>query len=250
VSYRIGEVANLSNVSVRTLRHYDDIGLLTPSVRSDAGYRLYSPADVERLKQILFFKTLGFSLQDIGKAMNDPDFDFHQALIEQRERVLKQHNDIQSVLGLINHLLTECDEDTTVTKPTPSFSMFKDFDPSLYEEEAEQNWGDTDAYKESTRRTQQYTDADWRAIKTENDTILTRFADLLKAGTKPSEDAAIAAVEAYRVHIDRWYYPCSKVMHAQLGQMYVSDARFKANFDKVCLGLAEFIAAATTENAR
>ena len=246
--YQIGAVAELSRVSIRTLRHYDAIGLLCPTLRSDAGYRLYTDADLERLRQILFFKTLGFSLKAIAEALSDPDFDFQQAMIDQRKRLLQQQTQVEQVLNLIDTLLNEQQTRQPMSKATPSFTAFKDFDPAIYEEEAQQRWGESEAYRESQRRTQQYTTEDWKMIKSENDRILETLAQLLLAGNPADSKETLAAVEAYRLHIDRWYYPCPKTMHAQLGQMYVGDSRFKDNFDKITPGLAQYIADATKAN--
>jgi DNA-binding transcriptional MerR regulator len=243
--YRVGEVSKLSRVSTRALHHYDKIGLLTPSMRTDAGYRLYSDQDLQRLQQILFFKTLSFSLEDIAKALNDPAFDFHQALIEQRQAVRQQNEHLHKVLTLIDNTLDEIQEANTMST---NFAHFSDFDPAIYEEEVQQRWRDTDAYRESSRRTKQYSEADWHRIKQENEDILSTLATLCEQEIDPATPDAIAAVESYRQHIDRWYYPCSRTMHAKLGEMYVSDERFRANFEKIQAGLAEFICAAASAN--
>jgi len=248
MSFRIGEVANLSRISVRTLRHYDDIGLLTPSLRSDSGYRLYTEGDLYKLRQILLFKTLGFGLDTIAEALNDTTFDFQRALLEQRHTLTNRREQLSQQLALIENLLQEPSEAKPMTN-TPSFSIFENFEPSIYVEEVEAKWGDSEAYKESKRRTQPYRDVEWQKIKTENDVLLAQLADLQKQGLAPTDPAVLKAIDEYRLHIDRWYYPCSKTMHAQLGQLYLNDLRFKANFDKIQMGLAEFIQAACAANA-
>lgn len=249
--YQIGEVAKLSGVSVRTLHHYDAISLLTPSMRTDAGYRLYIDSDIQRLRQILFFKALDFNLEAIASILDDPAFDFHTALIEQRKRIRRQSERVEKVLTLIDNLLAEHQEASPMTTTTSSlFNVFNDFDPALYEEEVQQRWGDTDAYRESTRRAKHYSEADWQKIKAEGNEIISRLAELLAQGFSPQDEQSVGAVESYRLHIGRWFYPCSREMHAQLGKMYVSDNRFTTNFDKVRSGLAQFICDATAANAK
>ncbi len=113
-----------------------------------------------------------------------------------------------------------------------------------YAEEARERWGETDAFKESARRTQHYTKADWDVIRGEADRIYERFAELMRA---PTKGGLRAVIEAHRTHLDRWFYPCSPEMHARVAALYVGDPRFAANFDKIAPGLAQFIHAAMTD---
>ena len=119
--------------------------------------------------------------------------------------------------------------------------LFDGFNPEDYEDEARERWGDTDAYKESARRTKQYGRAEWEAIKRESDEINTRLRDLMLQGAAPSDPDVQAAVKDHRLHIARWYYPCSREMHHGLGEMYVADPRFTENLDKVAPGFARFL---------
>jgi len=187
-------------------------------------------------------------LDTIAEALNDTTFDFQRALLEQRHTLTNRREQLSQQLALIENLLQEPSETKPMTN-TPSFSIFENFEPSIYEEEVEAKWGDSEAYKESKRRTQQYRDEEWQKIKTENDVLLAQLADFQKQGLAPTDPAVLKAIDEYRLHIDRCYYPCSKTMHAQLGQLYVNDLRFKANFDKIQMGLAEFIQAACAANA-
>jgi hypothetical protein len=118
--------------------------------------------------------------------------------------------------------------------------MFEGFDE--YADEARERWGHTEAYQESMRRTKRYTKEDWARIKAEGESIESRLAELLEKGV-PAE-SAVALAEEHRLHIDRWFYPCSKEHHLALGEMYVADARFRAHYDKRREGLAEYLAAA------
>lgn len=127
--------------------------------------------------------------------------------------------------------------------------MFDGFDPGGHEAEAEQRWGDSEAFQESKRRTARYTRSDWQEIKTEAAAIFERLAALMTAGTPPDSPEAMAAAESHRLHIDRWFYPCPHALHRGLGQLYVDDPRFTANIDKTSPGLAAYAAEAFAANA-
>jgi len=118
-----------------------------------------------------------------------------------------------------------------------------------WDAEARERWGDTDAYKESARRTKKYTEEHWARIKAESEGIEAGFADAMASGDAPDGERARHLAEQARLHIDRWFYPCSHRMHAGLAEMYVADARFRAHYDDRAPGLAEYVAAAIHANA-
>lgn len=120
---------------------------------------------------------------------------------------------------------------------------------SPYAQEAEQRWGKTDAYKESARRAKNYTAADWERFKQESEANTLKLAELMKAGMPADSPETLAAVEAARLLICNWFYDCPRQMHANLGQMYISDARFTETYDKVAVGLAQYVCDATAANA-
>lgn len=118
-----------------------------------------------------------------------------------------------------------------------------------YEEEAKARWGHTDSYKESARRTKNYTPEDWTRIKAENEQIEADFATALRAGFAPDSEQALALAERARLHVDRWYYPCTPAQHAMVAEMYTADGRFKEHYEKRAAGLAAFVSAAIRANA-
>ncbi|MCG6988868.1 MAG: TipAS antibiotic-recognition domain-containing protein [Gemmatimonadetes bacterium] len=123
------------------------------------------------------------------------------------------------------------------------------FDPGLYEEEAGRRWGHTDAYKESARRAKGYSKDDWARIKGESEDIEARMAALMRAGIPADGEEATAVAEEARLHIHRWFYPCSHGMHAGLAEMYTADPRFRAHYDERVEGLADYVAQAIRANA-
>ena len=248
MAYRIGEVARLAHVSVRTLHHYDHVGLLEPSARSDGGYRLYTSPDLERLQQILFYRELGFALEDIKELMADPAYDRKEALQFQRELLAERALRLDAMLALIDRTLSYLDGGTAMTKEE-MFEVFGDFDPSEYEDEVKERWGHTDAYKESARRTKQYTKADWQRFKEESEAITGAIVALLREGVPADDPRTMDAVERHRLQIDRWFYPCSREMHVGLAEMYVADPRFTATYEKIHPGLAQYVHDAILANA-
>jgi DNA-binding transcriptional MerR regulator len=244
----VGAVARLAGVTVRTLHHYDEIGLVVPERRPGSGYRMYQRPEVERLQEVLFFRELGFGLDEIKEIVAQPNYD-RQVTLERQKELLETR---------ANHILTMVDAVTTAAESQKrGFNMsteemlevFGHFDPTEYQQEAEERWGDTDAYRQSVARTARYTKQDWQTLNQQADVINQRLLALMAAGTAPESAAAIDIAEAHRAHITKWFYDCSKAVHVGLGEMYVADPRFKKNIDKAGEGLAEYLAAAIAANA-
>ena len=126
-------------------------------------------------------------------------------------------------------------------QPDDVTSMFEGFDHAQYEAEAKEMWGESEAWKESARRTKGYGKAEWEQIRRDWDAIYARLAELMREGAAPDDPRCKGMVEAHRAHIDRWFYPCSPEMHAAVAEMYVSDSRFTANLEKVAPGFAQFL---------
>jgi hypothetical protein len=123
------------------------------------------------------------------------------------------------------------------------------FDPADHDDEARERWGDTDAYRESARRTKDYDAEQWRTIKAEAAEVATRLAELLAAGELATGAAAMDAAEAHRAHVTRWFYDCTPEIHRGLGAMYVAEPRFTSYWDDREDGLAEFARDAFAANA-
>jgi DNA-binding transcriptional MerR regulator len=248
MSLTVSQVAKLAGVSVRTLHHYDEIGLLRPSGRSEAGYRLYEQQDLQRLQQVLFFKELGFPLEEITRVVRDPAFDIRAALRMQRQLLTERATRVHALIQAVDAAL-ESIERGTVMKKEEMFEVFGDFDPTKYEAEARERWGNTQAYKESAKRTSRYAKKDWEKIKAEGDRIQKELAAQLEAGRAPTDAEVMALAEQHRGYIERWFYPCSPEMHRGLGELYVSDSRFTENIDRVRPGLAQFMRDAFRANS-
>jgi hypothetical protein len=138
---------------------------------------------------------------------------------------------------------------TTSLTPEERRELFGDHDPEQYAEEVEQRWGGTDAYRQSQERTSGNTKRDWEEIKAEAEAISTRFGELFASGAAADSAAAMDLAEEHRQHITRRFYDCSPEIHRGLGDMYVNDPRFAANYESIAPGLATFIRDAIHANA-
>lgn len=242
--YTVKRAAQIGKVTVRTLHHYHERGLLVPAARSESGYRLYSDDDLSRLHRIRLYQALGFSLEETARLLDDDGVDEADALKAQRRVLAQQIEKKEATLRALDRALRVLEGEQEMAA-----SMFDDFDPEAHAAEAEQRWGETDAYKESMRRTKRYTDADWAEIKAEADGIMREFVELMEQDADSDGEAAVDVAERYRLHLSQRFYEMSKAMHATVAQGYVDDARFTANFDKHKEGLAAFVTAAVQANA-
>jgi MerR family transcriptional regulator, thiopeptide resistance regulator len=248
MSYSVSQIARLAGVSVRTLHHYDQIGLLSPADRSGAGYRRYRDDDLRRLQQILFYRELGFALSDITELVSEPGAEPAEHLRRQRELLAAR---LERTRRLIQAVETAMEAEKMGISLTPQerLEVFGSHDPDQYADEAEARWGETEAYRESRHRTRSYTKQDWLTIKIESDQIVSAFAAAKAAGQAPGSAAAMDAAEQHRQHISRWFYDCPAGMHRGLAEMYVADERFAASYEPIAPGLAAYIRDAIVANA-
>lgn len=237
-------VAKLSGVTPRALHYYDEIGLLSPA-RGKADYRIYSAADLLRLQQILVYRELGLPLQRIKALMDEPGFSTERALLEQRAQLEEKAESTARMLAAVDQALARLRGDARVELA----SLFDGFDPQRYEREAAERWGETEAYAESHRRTRDYSEEDWLRIKSEADAILERVAKAVEHGESPSSAEGRALADAYRQHIDRYFYPCSASMFHEVASLYTSDQRFKQNLDRFGDGVAAFLGEAASAHS-
>lgn len=245
----VGEVARLAGVTVRTLHHYDEIGLLHPRGRSAAGYRLYDETDLLRLQRVLAYRELGLGLDEIGRVLDEAGSDDEVALLRRQRDVLAARiTRLQQVLAAVT---TTMEARTMGIELTPAeiLEVFGDDDPTRHADEAQERWGDTDAYRQSQERSRRYTKQDWQQVKAEQDGSTARYAELFAAGVAPTAPEAMDAAEAHRRLVTRWFYDCSYEMHRGLGDMYVADPRFTAHYDAHGPGLAQWVRDAVHANA-
>ncbi len=243
----VGQVAAAVGVSVRTLHHWDAVGLLVP--RKDAnGYRSYDARDLERLRQVLVYRELGFSLEDVRRLMDDPSVDALDHLRRQHALLVDRIARLQSVAALV-HRAVEARTMGIELDPQELREVFGDEDPTQHADEARERWGDTDAWTQSQARTSSYDKQDWLQVKAEGEDLERRFAASLAAGLPADGPEARDLAEEHRQHISRRFYDCSLEMHTSLADMYVSDGRFTAHYEAVAPGLAQYVSDAVHANA-
>jgi DNA-binding transcriptional MerR regulator len=247
-TYQVKDVARFTGVSIRTLHHYDAIGLLVPGARTSAGYRLYTDADLLRLQQILIGRELGLPLEEIRQSLDDPRFDRKAALLDQRQRLGDRARQAEAMIRAIDAALAALDGGAEKGDMVMA-NLFEGFDAARYEDEARERWGATDAFAESEKRTARYTAADWKTLKAEQASIYNAAFAALKTGKAASSAEAMDIAERHRLTIDRWFYPCSRTMHRGLASMYESDDRFRQSIDSYGEGLTTFLVEAIRANA-
>jgi DNA-binding transcriptional MerR regulator len=244
----VGQVAELAGVTIRTLHHYEHIGLLVSSDRSPAGYRIYAETDIDRLSRVLYYRELGFPLDDIATMLDDGGTPAYQHLERQHDLLTERMRRLQAMVAAIEREMEATMGGYNLT-PEEKLEVFGDFDPDQYEDEARERWGHTDAWKQSKERARSYTRDDWKRIQAEADDLSHRFVALMQAGTPASSVEAMDLAEEHRQQITRWHYDCSYEIHRGLGEMFVADERFTKNIDQTAPGLAAYMREAFIANA-
>jgi len=246
-AWTVGQVADVFGVTVRTLHHYDEVGLLVPSERSAAGYRLYTDGDLVRLQQIVVYRRLELPLDEIASLLaGDEDASAH--LRRQREAVMNRLDELTEIVVAIDRALEREMEERPATTAELT-ELFGDGFTDEYEQEAEERWGETDAWKQSQSRTKRYTKADWAEVKAEMDAVNAAFVAALTAGEPATSEAAMDAAEQHRLHIHERFYELSHDFHRGLADMYVADPRFTKTYEDLAPGLAAYVHDAIHANA-
>lgn len=228
----VKEVAALTGVSVRTLHHYDAIGLLRPARVTEAGYRLYSEKELQRLQTILLFRELRFPLKEIREILDSPGFDPMDAL-EQQIRLLELQRD----------RLTEVISHARQIQKTGVIDMnFKSYDKTRlndYTAQAKAKWGRTDAWQEFEQKT---AGQPLEQMTSTGDALMDIFAEIgALRHTSPDSSEAQALVGKLQRFITENYYTCTKQILRGLGQMYIAGDSMTENIDKAGgEGTAEF----------
>ncbi|OZU88882.1 MerR family transcriptional regulator [Virgibacillus indicus] len=232
---KVKEVADLVGISVRTLHHYDEIGLLTPAETTESGYRIYSENDLETLQQILFFKELGFPLKKIKDIISSPSFDRTEALEIHRKMLLEKRSRLDNMIQTIDKTIQHMKGEIEMSNKE-KFEGF-DFSSNPYEQEARERWGDK-AVDESNAQINKLSKEEKKAWEDEFNAIYKELAMIRYES--PESDAAQKGIKV-------WYHFLNKMGNYSLdafkglGQMYVDDERFTKNIDQFGEGLAVFM---------
>lgn len=232
----VKEVSKITGVSVRTLHHYDAIGLLKPTKVTEAGYRMYDDTALSLLQNILLFRELQFPLKEIKVILDSPNFDPTEAIAQQIELLELQYKHI-------GELITFAREIQSKGVTIMNFDVFDKNEIEKYKEEVKTKWGNTKAYLEYKQKDIAQNESSYGKIANE---LMTMFSEL--GGLKhlsPNSDEVQKKISALQKFITQHYYVCTNEILNGLGQMYVGDARFKKNIDMAGGdGTAEFVSQA------
>ncbi|MEV6979197.1 MerR family transcriptional regulator [Kitasatospora sp. NPDC093806] len=246
--HTVGAVARIAKVTVRTLHHYDEIGLLSPRARTRAGYRRYDEADLTRLQRILFYRELGFPLEEIATILDDDSVSPSEHLRRQHRLLTDRIAHLQELAAAVEHAM-EAEKMGIQLTPEEKFEVFGESYREEWESEAEQRWGDTEAWAQSQRRTGSYSKADWERIKAEADALNARLVELFTAGEPADGGPAMDLAEVHRQHICENFYDCTFEIHRGIAGMYVADPRFTEVYERLAPGLARWLHDAMLANA-
>lgn len=235
--YTVKQLACLSGVSVRTLHYYDEVGLLKPGRVEKNGYRQYGESELVKLQQILFFKELDFSLEDINKIMTSPGFDVSIALADQKQLLQMKRKRLDGLIKSIDKTMNTMNNNKKI-QDDEMYDAFKDEDVKQYQDEVKQRWGNTDAYKQSQARVSKMTKKEMEKLKEDGKKHTQALADSMDKGPKHPDVQALIAKSHEGVN---FFYDCSLEMFRNLGEMYVPDPRFTAYYEKFRPGLAVFV---------
>ena len=230
----VRQVSELTGVSIRTLRYYDEIGLLPPADHSEGGYRLYDDTALERLQQILLFRELEFPLKDIVRIVSSPGFDRRKAIEQQIELLELKRERLDRLIDFARGI-------KVIGVRAVDFTAFDTSKIDEYTERAKKKWGDTDAYKEFEQKKR--SDSENRQVMEDFMQIFAEFGEL-KDGSPESTEAQ-AMVKKLQGFITEHFYTCTDEILSGLGKMYAADGEFRDNINSVGgKGAAEFAAAA------
>jgi DNA-binding transcriptional MerR regulator len=240
--YTVRQLAKLAGVSVRTLHHYDQIGLLKPSRRSAAGYRLYARADLLRLQQVLFYKELDLPLSEIQAILDEPGFDPLAALREHRRRLQARRQRLERLIETIDRTIQKISEDEMALTDEELYAGFSKEQADRYRREARERY-DPALVEESERRLKRMSKAQWEALKQEGDEITRQIAGLMD---REPEDPDVQEAIARHYAMMGKFYTLTLEIYRGLGGLYVEHAEFRAFYEKYRPGLADFMQAAMT----
>lgn len=233
----VHEVSKLTGISVRTLHHYDAIGLLTPTTTTEAGYRLYDDDALERLQCILFFKELEFPLKDIKEILDSPNFERSKALEQQIELLTMKKEHLENLINLARGI------QATGVKKIMDFKAFDTKKMDDYAKQAKESYGSTTAYKEFEEKSKGRTKEDEKSLGIGMMNIFAGIGKMLSL--KPSDNAVQEKVAELRAYITEHFYNCTPEILSGLGQMYAAGGEMTENINNYGgEGTAEFTAEA------
>jgi DNA-binding transcriptional MerR regulator len=234
--YTIKEIADLAGVTTRTLRYYDQLGLLIPSEIGNNGYRYYDHNCLLRLQQVMYFRELDVPLKEILDILSRPDFQILPALENHRDALVDQEKRINKLLETLERTISSLQGEGNMSEK----EYFEGFDETQYEEETRERWGGTPQYAESQRKWSSYSRDQQEEIKEEGGRISIRMVTKNPEASPGDPDVQVAVGEYYE-YLNKYFYTCEVEFIRGLADMWVQDPRFAVNYESIREGGAAFV---------
>ncbi|WP_211226867.1 MerR family transcriptional regulator [Amycolatopsis benzoatilytica] len=235
----VGRAAALVGVSVKTLHHWDAVGLVRPSGRTSSGYRVYSDEDVARIHRVLVYRELGFSLADIGPLIDDPSVDSHAHLTRQRRELRERVARLRDMETAVERMMAATRGGMQLTAQEQVSIFGSEWNPD-WVDQAAARWGDTKQWAQYRERATDRTAEDWRGVAGEHTSINEDFAAAKRAGVAAGSPEANALAERHRGVLGN-YFDCTHAMHACIGRQFVAEAGYAEFYDGIEPGLTGWI---------
>lgn len=244
----VGDAAAVVGVTVRTLHHWDAVGLARPSERTPAGYRQYSPADVARLRRVVAYRDLGVALEDIPELLDAPGDDALEVLRRQRALLGERITRMERTAEALDRLVAARERGLLLT-PTEQVALFGDgWDPA-WPAQARARWGDTVQWAQYAERSAERTPDDWQRLADHVAALEADLATACREDVDPASPRGLALAERHRASIGA-HFDCTPARHVCLARRFVEDDAFRAHYDGLCPGLAAWLRSAVEANAR
>lgn len=244
----VGQAAERLGVTVRTLHHWDDIGLARPATRTRTGYRLYTATDLRRLQRIVIYRELGLGLDDIRELLESTAADIPAALHAQRADIGARITRLQALAAGVDRMLQAHEHGVLLTAAQQAEIFGSEWNPDWIAQ-AHERWGDTTQWAQYVERSATRTPDDWRAATDDMAAVEHDLAAAFDDGVAAGTDRADALAEQHRAAISA-YFPVTVDMHVCLGRMYEADPAFAAHYDGIRPGLCGWLRHVIDENAR
>lgn len=237
--YTVQQLANLAGVSVRTLHYYDEIELLKPARVERNGYRYYEEAELLKLQQILFFRELDFPLEDIQRILSSSSFDMRAALRDQRKLIELKKNRLSKLVETIDKTLKKINKEI-IMDDTELYGDFSKDELDHYTKEAQERWGQTDAFKQSQERVKKMGKEGLKRVMEKSEKLNKELAQQMTKGKNPTSENVQNLIAKHYDALRAFYEP-NLELYRGLAEMYIADERFKKNYENVAIGLAQFM---------
>lgn len=243
MEYTIQKLAHLSGVSTRTLRYYDQIGLLAPARRMESGYRIYGDKEVDALQQILFYRELGLELSAIKEMMESPEYDSKDVLRAHLEKLKSRRNQIDMLIENVTKTILREEGKITMTD-AEKFKGFKEKmiqeNENRYGSEIREKYGDW-AVEESNKKMMNLTEEEYQAMEDLGNEIKRMLNEAVSGGISPKSDTGKKLMQMHKEWLSYTWKTYSKEAHIGLVKMYTADERFTKYYDESTPGCAEFL---------